>query len=171
MERLVRHGRPVLFIRLFGTDAAIDRFGLRDRLDALARDHPDTFISSEVWPNYRDVIAAMLECRLVATDSGSMQEEMNILGIPCVTLRFGTDRGETLLAGSNVLAPPVDADFVVAVVEGALDSPHFGRVAGIYGERAAEKLVDGVLARARAGTGLFRSEEARLGLTAETTRR
>lgn len=164
MERLVRHGRQVLFIRLFGTDAAIDRFGLRERLDDLVRAYPETFISSEVWPNYRDVIAAMLECRLVATDSGSMQEEMNILGVPCVTLRFGTDRGETLLAGSNVLAPPVDADFVVSVIEGALDSPHFGRVAGIYGERTAEKLVDGVLARARVGTGLFRSEESRLGL-------
>jgi len=164
METLVRTGRSVLFIRLFGTEAAIDEHGLRHRLDALEAEFPDTFISSEVWPHYRDVIAAMLECALVATDSGSMQEEMNILGVPCVTLRFGTDRGESLLAGGNVLAPPVDAGFVTAVIEGALAHPELGEVGNIYGEKASAKLVDGVLARAVPGWGLFRSEEARLGL-------
>lgn len=170
LEELVRRGRSVLFIRLFGTDTAIDRFGLRERLDALAVDYPATFISSEVWPHYRDVIAAMLECALVATDSGSMQEEMNILGVPCVTLRFGSDRGETLLAGSNLLAPPVDAGFVVEVIEGALGMPSLGEQPNLYGEHVTARIVDGVLARAVPGVdglpgpGLFRAEEARLGI-------
>ncbi|MFZ2504272.1 MAG: UDP-N-acetylglucosamine 2-epimerase [Nocardioides sp.] len=170
LEALVRGGRPVLFIRLFGTDAAIDRFGLRERLDALSAEFPETFISSEVWPHYRDVIAAMLECALVATDSGSMQEEMNILGVPCVTLRFGSDRGETLLAGSNLLAPPVDAGFVVEVIEGALGMPSLGEQPNLYGDGVTARIVDGVLARAvpgadgQSGPGLFRAEEARLGL-------
>ena len=162
MEDLVRRGRPVLFIRLFGTETAIDRCGLRGRLDALERQHPDTFISSPVWPHYRDVIAAMQRCALVATDSGSMQEEMNILGIPCVTLRFGTDRGETLLAGGNLLAPPVDARFVAAVIEGALALPDLGRVENLYGEDVSARLVDGVLGRLDPGTGLFRPEERRI---------
>lgn len=34
----------------------------------------------------------------VMTDSGSMQEEANIVGVPCITVRFGSDRSETLLA-------------------------------------------------------------------------
>lgn len=168
LESLVRRGRSVLFIRLFGTDAAIDRFGLRERLEKLEGEFPDTFISSEVWPHYRDVIAAMLECALVATDSGSMQEEMNILGVPCVTLRFGSDRGETLIAGSNLLAPPVDAGFVVEVIEGALAMPSLGEQPNLYGDDVTARIVDGVLARAVPGTdgrpGLFRAEEARLGL-------
>jgi UDP-N-acetylglucosamine 2-epimerase (non-hydrolysing) len=162
IERLVRSGRSVLFIRLFGTEAAIDRFGLRERLATLERGHPETFISSPVWPHYRDVIAAMQHCALVATDSGSMQEEMNVLGVPCVTLRFGSDRGETLLAGGNLLAPPVDAGFVAAVVEGAFDLPALGKADLLYGEDVSARLVDGVLARLDPGSGLFRSEEARL---------
>jgi UDP-N-acetylglucosamine 2-epimerase (non-hydrolysing) len=162
MEELVRRGNPVLFIRLFGTEAALDKHGLRDRLEALEREFPQTFISSPVWPYYRDVIAAMLECALVATDSGSMQEEMNILGIPCVTLRFGTDRGESVLAGGNVLAPPVDAGFVVEVIEGALKHPELGEVGNVYGEDVAAKIVDGVLARLDGPNGLFRPEETRL---------
>jgi UDP-N-acetylglucosamine 2-epimerase (non-hydrolysing) len=117
-----------------------------------------------VWKNYRDVVAAMRECAAVATDSGSMQEEMNILGIPCVTLRFGSDRGETLLAGGNVLAPPVDAGFVAHVIEQAMRHPELGTAEQLYGDQVSRRIVDGVLARAVPGRGLFRPEEARLGL-------
>ena len=130
----------------------------------LQAEYPDTFIYSLVWPHYRDVIAAMLECALVATDSGSMQEEMNILGIPCVTLRFGTDRGESLLAGGNVLAPPIDSGFVATVIEHAIDDPRLRGVGNIYGTDASKQIVDGVLARLVPGHGLFRAEEARLGI-------
>jgi UDP-N-acetylglucosamine 2-epimerase (non-hydrolysing) len=79
-----------------------------------------------------------------------------------VTLRFGSDRGETLLAGGNLLAPPVDAGFVAAVVEGAFDLPALGKADLLYGEDVSARLVDGVLARLDPGSGLFRSEEARL---------
>ena len=42
--------------------------------------------------------------RLVFTDSGGVQEETCILGVPCVTLRDNTERPETTEVGSNVLA-------------------------------------------------------------------
>jgi UDP-N-acetylglucosamine 2-epimerase (non-hydrolysing) len=164
IESLLRRGRRVLLISLFGTESAIDSFDLRGRLEELARDYRDDFIYSDVWPYYRDVIAAMLECSAVATDSGSMQEEMNVLGIPCVTLRYGTDRAETVLAGANVLAPPIDSEFVAEIIEGALAHRELGEVPNLYGERVSSLLVDEVLARLVPEVGLFRDERARIRL-------
>ena len=44
------------------------------------------------------------KAKLVLTDSGGLQEETCVLGVPCVTLRENTERPETLDVGSNMLA-------------------------------------------------------------------
>ena len=52
-------------------------------------------------PKYTDALRLMLESDLVLTDSGGMQEECAALHIPCLTLRYVTDRPESVDAGAN----------------------------------------------------------------------
>jgi len=54
--------------------------------------------------DYLSFLVLESRARLVLTDSGGVQEETCILRVPCVTLRYSTERPETLEAGSNILA-------------------------------------------------------------------
>jgi UDP-N-acetylglucosamine 2-epimerase (non-hydrolysing) len=54
--------------------------------------------------DFLDFLQLESNARLVLTDSGGVQEETCILGVPCVTLRDNTERPETVEVGSNMLA-------------------------------------------------------------------
>lgn len=160
MVGLIKDGRTVLLITMIQTEAAFDRFGLRAEIEQLAKTHKN-FILSPVWAEYGDVIAAMSKAAVCATDSGSMQEEMNVLGVPCVTLRFGSDRSESIINGGNIIAPPVDSAVIKQLIEFAWDNPEMRKAPKIYGKNVSEKCIDaveGVLAKGE----VFRTEEERL---------
>ena len=57
--------------------------------------------------DFFDFLQLENSARLILTDSGGIQEESCILGVPCVTLRDNTERPETLEAGANILAGAV----------------------------------------------------------------
>lgn len=53
---------------------------------------------------YLDFLWLMANARLVLTDSGGIQEETTVLGIPCVTIRENTERPITVKMGTNIVA-------------------------------------------------------------------
>ncbi len=52
---------------------------------------------------YLEFIALEASARLVLTDSGGVQEETTVLGVPCLTLRDNTERPVTVTEGTNQL--------------------------------------------------------------------
>jgi UDP-N-acetylglucosamine 2-epimerase len=92
---------------------------------------------------YIDFIAAVRGAAMVVTDSGGLQEETTILGVPCLTVRPNTERPITITHGTNRL---VTFDELVPATRKALESPH-GRAGtpplwdGQAGPRIAEVIM------------------------------
>lgn len=73
--------------------------------------------------SYSEFLALLSQARIVLTDSGGIQEETTVLGVPCLTLRTSTERPVTLMEGTNRLVDPYDPEAIVAAVEGVLSEP------------------------------------------------
>jgi len=63
--------------------------------------HPNLYCLDPL--GYLDFISLMADARLVLTDSGGLQEETTVLGVPCLTLRENTERPVTVTHGTNRL--------------------------------------------------------------------
>ncbi len=105
-----RYGMPIVFPVHPRTGKMIREFGFAPEGVSLIR--PQSFLR---------FLQLEANARLVLTDSGGIQEEACILGIPCVTFRDNTERPETLEVGSNTLTG-ADADKILGSVEKMLSN-------------------------------------------------
>lgn len=91
---------------------------------------------------YLDMLSLTDGAAIVLTDSGGLQEETTVLGVPCVTLREQTERPVTITDGTNRMAPwPLTADGVCASFEAARATPLDGRRPEGWDGRTAERIV------------------------------
>jgi UDP-GlcNAc3NAcA epimerase len=115
------------------TAARLDASGLRSRLSELVLTPP---------LGYLDFTALLHHARAVLTDSGGVQKEAYLAGVPCVTLRPSTEWTETVEAGWNVL---VDLDAGAALR--ALERRPPAERPPLYGDGRAGERVVAALAR------------------------
>ena len=120
---------PVIFPVHPRTRARLEASGLMDRLRAV----------NVVAPlGYLDFLKLARHARAVLTDSGGVQKEAYLLGVPCVTLRDTTEWIETVESGWNVLVD-LDRDAALAALDRA---PPAERPELYGGGHAAERVCE-----------------------------
>lgn len=118
------------------TKKKLGEFGLLDRLDRL-----ENFVQIEP-EGYLGFVKLMKNARFVITDSGGLQEETTVLGIPCLTLRNNTERPETITQGTNILAGIQKDDIIREagnILRGKIKK---GRIPKYWDGRAAERIAE-----------------------------
>ncbi|MCQ2961687.1 MAG: UDP-N-acetylglucosamine 2-epimerase (non-hydrolyzing) [archaeon] len=100
------------------TKKTMENFGLFDRLDNLKHVH----IIKPV--GYLDFLLLISKSTIILTDSGGLQEEAITLDVPALTLRYNTERPETVTAGGNILVGS-DKEVILENARRILDDEDF----------------------------------------------
>jgi UDP-N-acetylglucosamine 2-epimerase (non-hydrolysing) len=127
---------PVLFPIHPRTRKMVQEFGIA----------PDAAAVRMIDPvGYLEFIALEDAARVVLTDSGGIQEETTVLGVPCLTLRANTERPVTVSAGTNRLVGQ-DPTAIWNAVQDVLSRPAGpARVPEFWDGQAAERVVQALL--------------------------
>ncbi|MCX7603200.1 MAG: UDP-N-acetylglucosamine 2-epimerase (non-hydrolyzing) [Bryobacteraceae bacterium] len=93
--------------------------------------------------SYLEFLSLMARAAAVFTDSGGIQEETTVLGIPCFTLRDNTERPITIEQGTNVLAGTRKETILAAWRRHGLERPN-ARVPDLWDGEAASRCVQAI---------------------------
>jgi len=130
-------GCPVIFPLHPRTRKYLDTYGM---LDAL----PASILVTEPL-GYLDMLRLTDGAKKIATDSGGVQKEAYLLGVPCITLRENTEWVETVEDGWNVL---VGADRR-KIVEAIREFAPAGTQRDVFGKVGASGRIMRVIGRSR----------------------
>jgi len=125
---------PIIFPIHPRTKKRIEEFGFHSMLEKAQ--------NLRVIPplGYIDFLALESHATFVLTDSGGIQEETTVLGVPCLTLRENTERPVTVTQGTNQLVGH-DKDKIVATAFAILDGQvSRGRIPELWDGHAAERI-------------------------------
>lgn len=126
---------PVLFPAHPRTRKQIEAFGFQERLAAA----PGLQIVEPL--SYLENLDLMMHARLVLTDSGGLQEETTVLGVPCLTIRENTERPVTITHGTNTLVG-TDPERILAETRLILDgNGKTGGIPELWDGHASERIV------------------------------
>ena len=145
LEALTTLGRelPVVFPVHPRTRRRLEEFGLSGRLAG-----GQVRLTEPL--GYLEFLNLMMGARVVLTDSGGIQEETTVLGVPCLTLRPNTERRVTITHGTNRLVALKAAAIVDAARQAVAPGSGEPRVPPLWDGKAAQRIATVLSAWAQA---------------------
>jgi len=106
---------------------------------------PDSEILVTDPLGYLDFVGLLDSAALALTDSGGIQEETSVLGVPCLTLRHNTERPITVELGTNRVVGS-DPDAIVEAARQALDGEWSPAEIPLWDGKSAERIAQVLIA-------------------------
>lgn len=98
---------------------------------------------------YLDFLLLLSKSKFVMTDSGGLQEEAITLNVPCITLRYNTERPETVTAGGNILVGSDKTKIIETIKKISNDEELYKKMQDAknpYGEgNSSEKILEALI--------------------------
>ena len=91
---------------------------------------------------YLDFLNLQANARMIITDSGGVQEESTILGVPCLTLRPNTERPITIEQGTNRLVCNQKQSIIEAFEAVMHENKSESRIPPLWDGNAATRIVE-----------------------------
>jgi len=135
--------RPILFPAHPRTRTALAECGFDGRVRAMKGLRILTPLG------YLDFMSLLTDSMAVLTDSGGIQEETTVLGVPCLTLRDNTERPITVDEGTNTLVGRDPDAILRAFAEIENGDGKSGRRPSLWDGRAARRIVEILAVRER----------------------
>jgi len=132
----IQADQPVIFPAHPRTRSKLEAFGMGARVAAM----PNLRILDPL--GYLDFLKLIASANVVLTDSGGIQEETTILGVPCLTLRENTERPITLEVGTNQLVGSDPVKIVAAYREVRAGGARDFQIPPLWDGHAAERIVE-----------------------------
>jgi UDP-N-acetylglucosamine 2-epimerase (non-hydrolysing) len=132
LEQIAR-SMPVVFPLHPRTRARLEALGLSEHVLRERR-----ILACEPL-GYLDFLQLEDGALVVVTDSGGVQEETTVLGVPCLTARANTERPITLSEGTNTLIGTDPRAIVASVAEVLAGRPKRGKIPELWDGRAGER--------------------------------
>ena len=125
------------------TVKTLKKFGIYEKLE----NAPHVLMTKPI--GYLDFLVLLSNSRFIMTDSGGLQEEAITLNVPCLTLRYNTERPETVTAGGNILVGSSKEKILENLGRIAGDESAYQEMSDAvnpYGDgKASEKILDAIL--------------------------
>jgi UDP-N-acetylglucosamine 2-epimerase (non-hydrolysing) len=144
LRKVAKH-LPIIFPAHPRTMNRIKEFRFEHYFNFLSRNskfRPQSSLIQCMEPlGYLDFLCLMSSATLVITDSGGIQEETTILGIPCITLRENTERPVTTTQGTNVIVGTNPKKIVEECMSALKGNRSRKRIPAFWDGKAGDRIV------------------------------
>ena len=132
---------PIIFPAHLRTQKQIETFNMQDYFEYSSSLNHTGKIQIIEPLGYLDFLKLTSNAKLVLSDSGGIQEETTILGVPCLTIRENTERPITITEGTNILVGTSSEKIITGAMKILNGGEKVGQIPKFWDGGAAKRVI------------------------------